>query len=820
MLSFFPFTPYAVQEEALSFLKRCIASKTPAFLDAPTGTGKTAMLFHLAWDWINTLENPASMCSKNKHKQVIENCERSSASSTGALPDWAVDAGEKAAIDSVSASRSVHRALIQQLIKIAERYANPEDLRTLLEYVSRERKSQRFTAEPLRKQDPAMAIAHTTHTSPYAFLFAFLGLDKFISPDTYLSLTQVYSTSSNHGYSDDAAAGYMGRGRVVLSTRTHAQIAQIVEAFRKFKQIIERQIPKYFNFSTEPVVSLAGRDVYCLQSSSATDIEDIGELCEDLRKNSKCNYYNPAKVLIGTALCLSGMYSPSEFRKKCSALEICPYYSARHAATHASIVLLSHAMLIEELYGSVGSLRLLDSAPLLLLVDEAHAMPGALEARNSCITSEADLDYFIKALNKYLAQARLGLPSQIARLLDRLAAVINIIKRSLNKIADHDTLMPVNDVLNMLKLKGFDFFEALNLLLSHRIQQKLCTYCKELDMSDRPRQSIYSVVSMIRILAELDTRELYKVCVSGDQHRELRLYRFSSAVDINARSPFRKMFSITRDGCRHYEAQICFVSGTLDPFSYYTRELLGQSVDQSGCCSIDHITPPSRTLVQQVSLITMAGVQQKALFVASSWTPEQVKAVVQCIMEIAKNGISCTGTLVFLPSYHVVEKLRELCVSSETLLADSTAPAVLFERVGEPIDRLMETYALKLSSSRCVLFASAGGRVSEGLDFKDDLCRRLVIVGIPFPNLGNPIVREKHRLSGGRFCIDHAFTLINQCMGRGVRHKNDWCSILLFDSRFAEHIDKLSSWARGRVQATESIETAVEQIRAFEAKIA
>lgn len=809
MLPFFPFSPYSMQKDAISFLKRCISSKTPAFLDAPTGTGKTAILFHLALDWINNLETSTLLCSEGKIEQSIKNLEKSS---TDMLPDWIVNATKKAANDFISASRSINRTVVQQLIKLAERYANPDDLRSLIECISREHKRQVTITEPSRKYVP------TARTNPYTFLFAFLGLDKYISSDIYLSLTQMHVTSSSQACSNDAATGYMERGRVVLSTRTHAQIAQIVEAFRTFKEIIEKQIPQPFDFSTVPIVSLAGRETYCLYSSPTTDIEDIGEFCEDLRKNSKCNYYNPTKTLIGAALCLSSTYSPSEFRERCSALDVCPYYSARHAAMHASIVLVSHAMLIEELYSAGGSLNLLDSYPLLILVDEAHAMPAALEARNSCTTSEEDLNCFIKALNRYLVHARLGLPSQTARLLDRLAAVINTIKKSLNKIAESDALMPIVDLLNMLKLKGFDFFEAINILLLYKIPQKLCTYCKEIEISDRPRQRIYSVVSMIRILAELDTRELYKVSVSGDQCRKLQLYRFSSFSDSNGRSPFKKMFNVTRDGNRHYDANICFVSGTLDPFSYYSRELLGQSVDSNCCYSIDHITPPSRTLIQQVSLITKNGVQQKALFIASSWTHEQIEITVEYIMKIVKNSINCTGTLAFLPSYYVVEKVREFYLASQASSADGSTPVIFFERSEEPVDQLVKAYTLALNTSRCVLFASAGGRVSEGLDFKDSLCRRLVIVGIPFPNLGDPIVREKQKQSGGRFCMDRAFTLINQCIGRGIRHKDDWCSILLLDSRFNDNIDKLSCWVRGRVQMVESMERAMEQIEEFEAK--
>lgn len=42
-----------------------------------------------------------------------------------------------------------------------------------------------------------------------------------------------------------------------------------------------------------------------------------------------------------------------------------------------------------------------------------------------------------------------------------------------------------------------------------------------------------------------------------------------------------------------------------------------------------------------------------------------------------------------------------------------------------------------------LLFAVVGAKLSEGLNFANDLARAVVIIGLPFANLGSPELRER-----------------------------------------------------------------------------
>jgi Rad3-related DNA helicase len=42
-----------------------------------------------------------------------------------------------------------------------------------------------------------------------------------------------------------------------------------------------------------------------------------------------------------------------------------------------------------------------------------------------------------------------------------------------------------------------------------------------------------------------------------------------------------------------------------------------------------------------------------------------------------------------------------------------------------------------------MLFCVCRGTASEGIDLTDELCRAVVLVGVPYPNSTDPIIKEK-----------------------------------------------------------------------------
>ena len=75
------------------------------------------------------------------------------------------------------------------------------------------------------------------------------------------------------------------------------------------------------------------------------------------------------------------------------------------------------------------------------------------------------------------------------------------------------------------------------------------------------------------------------------------------------------------------------------------------------------------------------------------------------------------------------------------------------------------------------------------------------MVGVPYADYSNPIIKaqinyfnNKKRNLGKEWYIMDAFKAVNQAIGRGVRHRDDWCNFILMDKRYQSHLKLLSDW--------------------------
>jgi Rad3-related DNA helicase len=96
------------------------------------------------------------------------------------------------------------------------------------------------------------------------------------------------------------------------------------------------------------------------------------------------------------------------------------------------------------------------------------------------------------------------------------------------------------------------------------------------------------------------------------------------------------------------------------------------------------------------------------------------------------------------------------------------------------------------------------GRNSEGSNFPDSQARGIFLVGVPYANYSDPLVKaqigyyNRRALGlGNRWYLMDAFRAANQALGRGIRGIDDWCNYWLLDRRYAQHVNLVSEWALG-----------------------
>lgn len=187
------------------------------------------------------------------------------------------------------------------------------------------------------------------------------------------------------------------------------------------------------------------------------------------------------------------------------------------------------------------------------------------------------------------------------------------------------------------------------------------------------------------------------------------------------------------------------------------------------------------------------------------------------------------GVLVFFPSYRLMDQLHMRWKSSgawEKL--HKTKGAVLVEphQRGDDFDQIVDRYQRASNSEGgALLFGVCRGKLSEGVDFRDATSRAVILVGIPFPYMGDIVVNRKRQWndrtrkskkapqlqSGAEWYEMQAYRALNQALGRAVRHRYDYGAILLLDCRFRQQrvLNQLPKWTQAGIQKTDGSHSAL-----------
>lgn len=87
-----------------------------------------------------------------------------------------------------------------------------------------------------------------------------------------------------------------------------------------------------------------------------------------------------------------------------------------------------------------------------------------------------------------------------------------------------------------------------------------------------------------------------------------------------------------------------------------------------------------------------------------------------------------------------------------------------------------------------------GPTLNEGIDMPGDECRFIIMLKVPYPFLGDKLVKAKADIYKGWY-TNETLRVIQQAIGRGNRYKDDWCQTYILDGCFTKlYIETKEAW--------------------------
>ncbi|CAC5411576.1 DDX11 [Mytilus coruscus] len=203
--------------------------------------------------------------------------------------------------------------------------------------------------------------------------------------------------------------------------------------------------------------------------------------------------------------------------------------------------------------------------------------------------------------------------------------------------------------------------------------------------------------------------------------------------------------------------------------------------------------------------------------------------------QIVPGGIVC-----FFPSYEYQrlvythwERLGTLIqIGKKKRIFQEPKRAGFVDKVLDEYTRCVQKNVLSSAGSQtgAILFCVVGGKMSEGINFSDDLGRMIIMVGLPYPNIKSPELQEKMSYLNANYEPDSqgrqpgqvhyeniCMKAVNQSIGRAIRHKGDYAVILLLDKRYSRGnvSSKFPDWISKCLVKTEKYGQVVSSVARF-----
>uniref|UniRef100_A0A452QFW9 DEAD/H-box helicase 11 n=1 Tax=Ursus americanus TaxID=9643 RepID=A0A452QFW9_URSAM len=535
----------------------------------------------------------------------------------------------------------------------------------------------------------------------------------------------------------------------------------------------------------------------------------------------------------------------------------CPYYGSRFAIPAAQLVVLPYQMLLHAATRRAAGIRLQGQ---VVLIDEAHNLVDTITGIHSAEVSGAQLCQahsqllqYMERYGKRLKAKNLMYIKQLLYLLEKFVTVLGgNIKQNPNTQSLSQTgteLKTINDFLFESQIDNINLFKVRRYCERSMISRKLFGFTERYGTvlaasREQPRlagfqhflQSLQPAVTRTPVTPVEEGEAGVPRLASPLMHIESFLAALTTA-NQDGRVILSRQGSLSQSSLKflllnpavHFAQvvkecrAVVIAGGTMQPVSDFREQLLacaGVEAERVVEFSCGHVIPPDNIL----PLVVCSGPssQQLEFTYQKRELPQMMDETgrILCnLCTVVPGGVVC-----FFPSYEYQRQVYAHWDKSG-LLARLAVRKKIFQ---EP-KRANQVEQVLMEYSRCIkccgqaggtvtgalLLSVVGGKMSEGINFSDNLGRCVVMVGMPYPNIKSPELQEKMayldqtlpRGPGqpppGKALVENlCMKAVNQSIGRAIRHQKDFASIVLLDQRYARPsiLGKLPAWIRDRVE--------------------
>lgn len=374
---------------------------------------------------------------------------------------------------------------------------------------------------------------------------------------------------------------------------------------------------------------------------------------------------------------------------------------------------------------------------------------------------------------------------------------------------------PVTQPAQPWELTSLEFLKKTNPQLNER-NPEIQTY------------PIYTLIEFLRSLTNFtkDGKVLTDYCEHDILKSSLKF------ILLNPSSQFKQMTEEARS--------IVLAGGTMQPFDEFVDLLFGPlGIDRQrmSVFSCGHVIDKNH--LYAATLANGPTGKPLELSYKTKSSLETLDEIGRTIMNIAT--VAPAGMVCFLPSYDY----EQICYNRWNQIGliskiETRSKKVFREpRQANHLRPVWDEYCKAIENGHdknrgALLFCVVGGKMSEGINFNDDLGRCVVMIGLPFANIKSGELQQKmshydqickkvvdqgKSLSGGQQYYENlCIKGVNQSIGRAIRHKNDFAAILLLDRRYSSRNSiktGLPGWIRQSLSENDRFGPMYSQLKCF-----